>query len=142
MRIKARSTVLLDTSALVAVMVPSDSLHAAATALMTDLYENESQVITTEYVIVEFANFLSKVELRKLAVSLIDGLLKLPNLKIVWSDSDFFDASYRLYKTRPDKDWSLTDCASFIVMKEQNISLAFTSDKHFEQAGFVKLLEN
>ena len=133
---------MLDTSALVAVMVPSDSMHIPATALMIELHESESQAVLTEYVLVEFANFLSKIELRKLAVSMIDDLIGLPNFKVIWSDRGLFDAAYRLYKTRPDKDWSLTDCASFVVMKEQNISLAFTSDKHFEQAGFVKLLEN
>lgn len=142
MKIEANSLVFLDTSALVAIMLPRDSFHSAASRLLTELYELAVTAVTTEFVVFEFANFLSKIDSRSSAVVMIDNMLKLPNFKIVWSNSKFFDAAYSLYKTRQDKEWSLTDCASFVVMKEHRIKLAFTSDKHFEQAGFVKLLEN
>jgi len=45
-----------------------------------------------------------------------------------------------LFANRPDKDWSLTDCISFVVMEEQGIGEAFTTDHHFQQAGFTALL--
>ena len=45
-----------------------------------------------------------------------------------------------LYEQRLDKDWGLTDCISFVVMQREQIQEAFTSDKHFEQAGFIRLL--
>ncbi|MCU0535569.1 MAG: hypothetical protein MUD14_16890 [Hydrococcus sp. Prado102] len=45
-----------------------------------------------------------------------------------------------LYKQRPDKGWSLTDCISFVVMEQLKIKQAFTCDRHFEQAGFINLL--
>jgi predicted nucleic acid-binding protein len=51
-----------------------------------------------------------------------------------------FDAGYSLYASRPDKDWSLTDCISFVLMKELGVSEALTGDHHFQQAGFVALL--
>jgi hypothetical protein len=44
-------------------------------------------------------------------------------------------------RDRPDKDWSLTDCISFVVMEDENIKEALTADHHFEQAGFVALLK-
>jgi len=44
------------------------------------------------------------------------------------------------YSNRLDKEWSLTDCVSFAVMQEKQINQAFTSDHHFEQAGFIKLM--
>jgi hypothetical protein len=47
---------------------------------------------------------------------------------------------WTLYSERPDKEWSLTDCTSFVVMTHEHMTQAFTSDHHFEQAGFVKLL--
>ena len=92
-------------------------------------------------VLVELANALSAVELRARAVVLIDELQTLPNVEIVWSSVGLFEKAWSLYRERPDKEWSLTDCASFVVMRERGINLAFTSDKHFEQAGFVRLLE-
>lgn len=109
---------------------------------MAELYRGETTLVTTELVIVEFANALSKIDFRGSAIRMIDDLLTVLNVEVVWSDRELFDAAYDLYRNRPDKEWSLTDCASFVVMKERDISLAFTSDKHFEQAGFERLLEN
>ncbi len=45
-----------------------------------------------------------------------------------------------LYESRPDKDWSLTDCTSFVVMQERGLTEAATGDRHFEQAGYKALL--
>ena len=50
------------------------------------------------------------------------------------------ERALKLYAERADKAWGLVDCASFIVMSEQRISEAFTTDRHFEQAGFRCLL--
>ena len=58
-----------------------------------------------------------------------------------FADSFYFDEGVRLYVARPDKDWSLTDCISFVVMRERGITEALTGDRHFEQAGFVALLK-
>ena len=41
-----------------------------------------------------------------------------------------------LFRRRPDKDWSFTDCLSFVVMADRGIRTALTGDHHFEQAGF------
>jgi predicted nucleic acid-binding protein len=51
-----------------------------------------------------------------------------------------FDAGLELYSRRPDKEWSLTDCISFVVMEEHGLTEALTTDHHFEQAGFTALL--
>ena len=62
------------------------------------------------------------------------------DVEIISASSDLFALGFELYKIRPDKEWSVVDCSSFIVMEEMNISEAFTEDNHFEQAGFIKLL--
>ena len=62
-------------------------------------------------------------------------------MKIVFVDEPLFHAGLELYLARPDKDWSLTDCISFVVMEREGITDALTGDKHFEQAGFVALLK-
>jgi predicted nucleic acid-binding protein len=45
-----------------------------------------------------------------------------------------------IYRNRSDKSWSFTDCASFVVMQEQRLDSALTTDSHFSQAGFRALL--
>jgi uncharacterized protein len=140
-KIEPRSTIFVDTSAFVGSLVPDDEFHEAATKLFEEIVENRVHLVTTEMVLFELANGLSKVRYRQSAFAVIDDLITLDDTTVAWSSSELFDSAYDIYKSRPDKDWSLTDCASFVVMKERNISLAFTSDKHFEQAGFVRLLE-
>jgi hypothetical protein len=54
---------------------------------------------------------------------------------------ELFDSGWALYQDRPDKDWSLTDCISFVAMRERGIIEALTGDHHFEQAGFRALLK-
>jgi len=89
----------------------------------------------------ELANALSAIEFRARAVSFIDTLRGLASVEIVPTNAELYEKALHLYRERPDKEWGLTDCASFVVMKERGINLAFTSDKHFKQAGFIKLLE-
>ena len=59
---------------------------------------------------------------------------------MVWSERSLFEAGLRLYASRRDTEWSLTDCISFVVMKQHNLTEALTADHHFEQAGFIPLL--
>jgi predicted nucleic acid-binding protein len=64
------------------------------------------------------------------------------------SDTVIFPATEQLlqegidfYAQRPDKEWSLTDCISFVVMTREQITDALTGDRHFEQAGFNAVLK-
>jgi hypothetical protein len=63
------------------------------------------------------------------------------NSTIVEANRAIFDAGFDLYSQRPDKDWSLTDCISFVVMNRLRLTEALTADRHFEQAGFKVLLK-
>jgi len=71
---------------------------------------------------------------------LLNSLHAAPGVEIVASDSGLFDRGCQLYLSRLDKEWSLTDCISFVVMRERGLSDALTSDNHFEQAGFRALM--
>jgi uncharacterized protein len=53
---------------------------------------------------------------------------------------DLIDAAVQRYRTRPDKDWSLTDCLSFVVMEQRHLTEALTTDSHFEQAGLKAMM--
>ncbi len=63
-------------------------------------------------------------------------------MKAVFADTFYFLAllNEHFYGGRPDKEWSLTDCISFVVMQDEQIIEALTADRHFEQAGFKVLL--
>ena len=140
-KIKSREKVFIDTAAFIGILVDKDENHKSAIKVMSDLRAKKARLFTTEAVLFELANALSAIEFRERVVSFIDTLRRLASVEIVPANAELFEKALRLYRERPDKEWSLTDCASFIVMKDRGISLAFTSDKHFDQAGFVKLLE-
>jgi predicted nucleic acid-binding protein len=54
---------------------------------------------------------------------------------------ELFKRGLAFYSQRPDKDWSLTDCISFVVMEERGVTEALATDRDFIQAGFVTLLK-
>jgi len=60
---------------------------------------------------------------------------------VVEPSAELFAAGVAFYAGRPDKDWPLTDCISFVVMEREGIREALTGDRYFEQAGFVALLK-
>jgi len=62
-------------------------------------------------------------------------------VKCVSVDAAIFAGGLDLYRERPDKDWSLTDCISFVIMRQQQITDALTADLHFVQAGFRALMQ-
>lgn len=132
--------VFVDTAAWLALVSRRDALHKPAQQIMSDLRRQRAQLITTEFVLLEVANALSAPSTRGQAVTLIDGLRSLPTVRIVLADSALLTDGPTLYRQRSDKEWSLTDCTSFVVMRREQLTQAFTSDRHFEQAGFVKLL--
>ena len=88
----------------------------------------------------EIANGLAAINFRQAASRSIHILRDNPFVKIVPASSEFFAQALTLYEQRSDKNWGLTDCASFVVMKENKITDALTTDDHFRQAGFTVLL--
>jgi predicted nucleic acid-binding protein len=75
------------------------------------------------------------------AIAFVRGLLDDPQTTVVPAGRTLLERAFELYAERPDKDWSLTDCVSFVVMAERGITDALTADHHFEQAGFTALLK-
>lgn len=98
-------------------------------------------VITTEFIILELGNACAKGEDHADFLRLVDGLRGSPRVKIVPADSQLLNRGLELMRQRPDKNWSLTDCTSFIVMGDTGLRQALTGDQHFEQAGFQALLK-
>ena len=91
----------------------------------------------------EIADGLAAVRFRVRAFQVIATLQASTLVDIIPASSQLFTAALALYRSRGDKDWGLTDCASFVVMSERGLSEALTTDDHFRQAGFrALLLEN
>lgn len=97
-------------------------------------------LVTTEWVLTEVADGLARVEDRQKFVEFHRELCGDSRVSIVPSDSSLFLDGVMLYAKRRDKEWSLTDCISFVVMRREKLTEALTGDRHFEQAGFRALL--
>lgn len=101
---------------------------------------HDGGIVTTEWVLAEFANALSGSRFRDLARGLIEDL----NDGSEYAERAFsqsqLSAGLKLHKERPDKAWSLTDCISFVTMRVEGLGEALTGDRHFTQAGFKALL--
>jgi predicted nucleic acid-binding protein len=98
-------------------------------------------VITTRLVLAELGAALARSSLRHLFLAIVDQVEADPAIRVVAVDDGLFREGVEFFRQRPDKNWSLTDCVSFVVMQHEGISEALTADHHFEQAGFVALLK-
>jgi uncharacterized protein len=134
------SKVFVDTAAWIALFNKRDALHFSARQTMDTLQQQNIYLLTTDFVLLEVADALCAASMRGLTVDYINRLRLLNSLEIVPVSSALIAQGWQLYQQRLDKSWGLTDCISFMVMAQAKITQAFTSDHHFEQAGFVKLL--
>ena len=132
--------VFADTQYWIAVVDPKDDLHERARQASGGL--GGIRVVTSETVLVEFLDaFADKGEqLRRAAIRTIEQLRRQPDVEIVPQTSHLFREAFDLYRDRQDQEWSVTDCSSFVIMREREIREALTHDHHFEQAGFTALL--
>jgi predicted nucleic acid-binding protein len=131
-----------DTGYWIALLNERDSLHIQARELSARL--SDSTTVTTEMVLTELLNHTSREgsRARRLAADTVLGLIAHPKVEVVPQTSDQFQAALERYLRRLDQNWSLVDCASFIVMETHQIQEALAFDRHFEQAGFIALLRN
>jgi predicted nucleic acid-binding protein len=106
------------------------------------LEAEKTRLVTTRAVLLEIGNALSKKRYRKAAVKLLDALEQDSQVEIILLSEELYKWALELFRKRPDKDWGLIDCVSFIVMKERELTEALTTDEHFEQAGFRALLRS
>jgi predicted nucleic acid-binding protein len=134
--------VFADTVFWIAILDPGDGLHRPATSALEEVAG--AQLVTSEMVLVETLNAFSVAgtQMRSAAVRMVEKLRARPNLVIVPQTPGLFEAAFQLYGSRPDKGWSMVDCASFVIMRELLIDAALTFDSDFIQAGFQALLRS
>lgn len=126
-----------DTFYYLALLGRQDAAHRRAVDLSRTVL---CDTITTAWVLTEVADALAAPVRRGAFLALLERLRADPTSTILAPTQELFDKGVDLYARRSDKDWSLTDCISFVVMEERGITEALTGDRHFEQAGFRILL--
>jgi predicted nucleic acid-binding protein len=133
-------TVLVDTSGFFALLNEDERDHPAALRI----FKEEAQrhvLVTTEHVLVETATLLRARGTRELERKFFALLDATKRIRVVWASFPFFTSTREFFLKHQDKGWSFVDCASFVLMREEGLKRALSTDKHFRQAGFVPLLK-
>ncbi|MCY4416459.1 MAG: PIN domain-containing protein [Chloroflexi bacterium] len=133
-------TLFADTAYWLALILTDDPWHDVA-VLLSHEYDN-AIIVTTEMVITELLNAVSRFGEyhRTQTVNEVLRMRSDPNVEIIGQTELQFRNAFNLYRSRPDQRWGLTDCSSFVLMRERGITHALTADRDFTQAGFTILM--
>ncbi len=126
-------SIFVDTGGWYATIVRKDHDHKAAKEFLTN---NKLPLITSDYVMDETVTLLQSRVGHNYAVSFLDTLQTSQQIQLIYLTSSNIAETIKLFRNRPDKGWSFTDCSSFVLMHEYQIQVAFAFDEHFQQAGF------
>jgi predicted nucleic acid-binding protein len=137
------SRLFVDTSGWGNLVDRSQAFHSLAATFYRLARQQNHEIVTTNYVLTELVALLtSPLKLpRSQIITFVQSLKKSTYIDIVHIDVETDTHAWQLLMSREDKNWSLVDCSSFIVMQQRNMTEALTNDHHFEQAGFVRLLK-
>jgi predicted nucleic acid-binding protein len=130
--------VFVDSFYFFAILNPNDAAHLKA---INHSRQYSGPLVTTSWVFTEVADGLARTQRRDAFRQLVLRFRQLETNEIVPNSDELFEQGIMLYDERRDKHWSLTDCISFVVMKERDLKEVLTGDHHFEQAGFRPLLK-
>jgi predicted nucleic acid-binding protein len=131
------TTVFADSYYYLAVINDRDQGHAKAVQFAKTF---RGQTLTSEWILTELGDALTEPQRRSAFFAVLQRLQNNPRVTIVEATHETFIRGVDLFRNRPDKHWSLTDCISFVVMEEHGVCEVLTADHHFEQARFVALL--
>ncbi|HEX6818165.1 MAG TPA: PIN domain-containing protein [Ktedonobacterales bacterium] len=135
------NSLFVDTSGWADPVLRNTADHEAMEAAYKQIVASNRPLVTTNYVIAELVALLTARSraTRPQILALINSIKRLPQLRILHVDESLDTAAWELLERSPDKDWSLCDAASFVLMRQFSISEAFTSDRHFDQTGFLRI---
>ena len=129
-----------DTSFWIALSSKRDQYHALATVWHSAVARSGSTILTTEAVLWEWLNALADTTTHSIAAEGYRRVHADSRVEVVPFHPELSGAAFILYQSRSDKDWSLTDCLSVVVMERRRLIEALTTDHHFEQAGMKALM--
>ena len=136
----ARPTVFLDTSFIVALENTNDPHHKKAKKLDTTLLKQKATLLLHSGILLEIGDGFARLERRQKGIELLARFHREDGYHIAQITNEVLHEAHELYSNREDKEWGLTDCVSFVLMKQEGIKEALTADLHFRQAGFKALL--
>lgn len=134
------ATYFADTSFWMALSRKRDQHNRHAIAWDQFVIRTRSSIVTTEAVLWEWLNGLSDASTRGIAAEGYRRVHVDAHIEVVPFQPELIESAVALYRTRADKDWSLTDCLSFVVMERRHLTEALTTDGHFEQAGLKVMM--
>ncbi len=132
--------VFVDTAALIAIGNRRDAFHKQALKIKEELRRSQRNYITTGAIFLEFGNAFSQITLKPTAIQIMEAIRQSRKWHYIDIDKNMMQKGYELYRKMGDKEWGLVDCTSIVVSREMGITEIFTTDRHFEQAGFAILL--
>jgi predicted nucleic acid-binding protein len=124
-----------------ALLSQRDQGHDEAERISRELFLQKRPRVLTEWVLVEFLGSTARPPSRDLAIQTVEQLRNSSLTEIIAADHASWEKGYELYKSRPDKSWSLVDCISITICHARGIKEVFTADKHFEQAGLQIMVQ-
>lgn len=133
--------VFVDTGYFIALVHKKDSHHQKAKKWAKQIDAEKITCHTSTPIVFEIADGFSRLARRDIGIDLLENIFNSDNFIIYTFNETTYEKALILYKSRKDKEWSLTDCYSFELMNELNLSEALTADKHFEQYGYNILLK-
>jgi predicted nucleic acid-binding protein len=134
--------VFVDTAFILALASPADHYHKKAKELSRRLKKERVSLITTRAILIEIGDAMAGQRRRKAGITMLEALEGDQSLEIVPNSEELYQRALDLYQSRPDKEWGMTDCISFVVMDDEQITEALTTDVHFQQAGLVALMRD
>lgn len=138
------SDVFVDTSGWARYLNRLDPLHAEASQALLRVLQRGSGLVTSNYVLSELIPLMTvRARISRLEVlDAVDRIRELAFLTIEYIEQSRDNSAWELLRRYSDKDWSLVDASSFVVMQSLGLTEALTTDHHFEQAGYVRLLQS
>lgn len=138
-RFMAAREVFADTSALYALIDRRDAKHGAVREAVERVVRGGRRLVTTDHVVTETLNLANARGGRLVADRVLDLIEQSAGIRVEWIGVERFSRAKAFFRKQADHGYSFTDCTSFVVMKEERLTEALTTDAHFREAGFKVL---
>lgn len=135
-----RDPLFVDTGYLRALADSADQFHDVATRWRRKIREERIPLVTSTGILIELGDGFARAARWARFKPFLDAVRTHAGTEVVTVDADVFSRAVDLRASRPDKDWGLTDCTSFVIMQDRRITAALSCDQHFAQARFRALL--